>query len=77
MSYGFDMPWTGLTLAVRRLVKAPLFTLVTLITLAVGIGANTAIFSVIYGVLLKPCRSPSLSGSSASGTRRRAWAFRS
>src|SRR3954454_3331591 len=48
------MPWTGFTLAVRRLVKAPLFTVVTLVTLAVGIGANAAIFSVIYGVLLKP-----------------------
>jgi predicted permease len=48
------MPWNGLTLAVRRLIKAPLFTVVTLMTLAVGIGANTAIFSVIYGVLLKP-----------------------
>ncbi len=48
------MPWTGLTLAVRRLLKAPLFTVVTLVTLAVGIGANAAIFSVIYGVLLKP-----------------------
>ena len=48
------MPWTGFTLAVRRLLKAPLFTVVTLVTLAVGIGANAAIFSVIYGVLLKP-----------------------
>jgi predicted permease len=52
------MPWTGLTLAVRRLMKAPLFTLVTLITLAVGIGANAAIFSVIEGVLLKPLPYP-------------------
>jgi len=48
------MPWTGFTLGVRRLLKAPLFTVVTLVTLAVGIGANAAIFSVIYGVLLKP-----------------------
>src|SRR6478735_11154814 len=48
------MPWTGFTLAVRRLLTAPLFTVVTLVTLAVGIGANAAIFSVIYGVLLKP-----------------------
>ena len=48
------MRWTGLGHALRRLMRAPLFTAVTLLTLAVGIGANTAIFSVIYGVLLKP-----------------------
>jgi predicted permease len=48
------MSWTGPRLAVRRLLRAPLFTSVTLLTLAIGIGANTAIFSVVYGVLLKP-----------------------
>ena len=37
----------------RRLGRAPLFTAITLITLAVGIGANTVIFSVLEGVLLK------------------------
>ncbi|HEY6465789.1 MAG TPA: hypothetical protein VIY69_07350 [Candidatus Acidoferrales bacterium] len=37
---------------IRRLRRAPLFTAVTLITLAVGVGANVAVFSVVEGVLL-------------------------
>ncbi len=42
----------------RRLARAPLFTAITLITLAVGIGANTVVFSVVEGVLLKPLNYP-------------------
>ncbi len=43
---------------VRRLRRAPMFTAITLLTLAIGVGANTVIFSVIEGVLLKPLQYP-------------------
>ena len=42
----------------RRLGRTPAFTIVTLIMLTAGIGANTAVFSVVEGVLLKPLPYP-------------------
>jgi predicted permease len=53
-----DALFSGLRYAVRRLCGNPGFTAVSVLTLSLGIGASTAIFSVIEGVLLKPLPYP-------------------
>ena len=46
--------WNDARFALRGLFRAPGFTVITIGTLALGLGATTAIFSVVNGVLLKP-----------------------
>lgn len=58
----WEMLWHDVTYAARTLVRKPGFALIAILSLAVGIGANTAMFGVVNAVLLRPLPFPEPDG---------------
>src|SRR5690348_709026 len=52
--FGDRLRQTNVKYAIRRLFRTPAFTVIAALSLALGIGANTAAFGVLYAVLLRP-----------------------
>jgi hypothetical protein len=71
MGQFIETAWRDVRLGIRTLVHSPIFTAVTVLSLALGIGANTAIFSVVNGLLLRPLSYPNRNGSWTCGIGRR------
>lgn len=69
--FSLEMLLQDARFGMRTLLKSPLFTAVVVATMAIGIGANTAIFSLVEAILLRPLPYPEPQGLLVVGTNQR------